>query len=74
MDNWVRFFIGTPRRFLTTLVSLAVVFFIVFPSVLRGMLEGLMRELLPLIAPLFQIGVIALVLVFMARALLGRKK
>lgn len=76
MGNWIRFFIGTPRRSIVTASVMAGIFFLLFPSVLRKLLVGFMREICPLLSPLFQITVIVLIIVFTIRVIFrgGRRE
>lgn len=59
MNQWVRFFFGTPRRFVTTLAVIGMIVVLFEPGLLRLAAERLVAELSPLLGP-----VLAIVIVF----------
>jgi len=82
--NWFRFFFGTPRRFLATLVAIIVLagFSAIFPGVIRNALVGLGQEILgsvasiltPFIYPMAVFVIILLGIKIMLSGLRGKKK
>lgn len=60
MEPWVRFFLGTPRRFLGTLGGLTAMFGLFFPEVVgaavHNLFVALIQAILPLVQPLLVIG------------------
>lgn len=58
MRTWVTFFVGTPQRFLYTLLGIATVIVLVWPGLLRMAMERLVMELSPLLAPVLTIFVV----------------
>jgi hypothetical protein len=75
MNMWLRFFVGTPQRFLVTLVSFIVLlaFVNLYPGLLSSACEQLMAELTPLFMQTIQLGFVVVVLIFMVRAAFGKK-
>ena len=79
MRAWIRFFLGTPQRFLWTLGVLGILTVIVFPGLL-GLAAGRLQiavvqmfgELSPLVGPLLYLGILLLGLRFFWRAIAGR--
>ena len=59
MRQWVRFFLGTPRRLVTTFGMVGLIVVMIFPGLLRMAVDRLMTELAPLLGP-----AITLVIVF----------
>ena len=57
--EWVRFFLGTPRRFLTTFSIVALLLVVAFPGLLRFAIERLLIEISPLFGPAFGILLLA---------------
>jgi hypothetical protein len=58
MRAWVNFFLGTPQRFLYTLLGVSVIVVLAWPGLLRMAMERLVMELSPLLAPMLTIFVI----------------
>lgn len=78
MDRWLRFFLGTPRRFLATFMSVA--FGALYVAHNPGVIEESLRKLLCELSPLIMSVVYLLFLLWILRAMLhaifggGRKK
>jgi hypothetical protein len=72
---WFRFFVGSPQRFLMTLVFFVslLVFVNLNPGLLNSACEQLMAELTPLFMWTVQLGFVVVVLIFMVRAAFGKK-
>ncbi len=51
MGAWIRYFIGTPQRFVWTFSVVGLITVIVFPGLLRFAAERLVMELSPLFGP-----------------------
>lgn len=49
MREWLRFFFGTPRRFVATVAVVGMVVVILSPGLLYRAASGLVRELWPLV-------------------------
>ena len=49
--EWFRFFLGTPRRLVTTLGAIGLIVVMICPGLLRMGAERLMAELAPLFGP-----------------------
>lgn len=73
MQQWVRFFLGTPRRFLTTLGFLCLIGVLVEPGLLGKACTRLMIEIQPVLGPALQLGIIVAIVVFMLKAALRGK-
>ncbi len=76
MQQWIRFFIGTPQRFLGTLGGLTVMFGLFFPrvvgSAVHDLIAALMEAIAPFVQPLLTLGVICLGLGILLRAVFRR--
>lgn len=62
MNQWIQFFLGTPRRFLGTLVALGFATIVVYPEGFRALVDRVIFALSPAIAPLITAGIIWLLL------------
>ena len=60
MEQWIRFFLGTPRRLLTTLAVLALVVVIFVPGILALVVAQLIAAVAPLLGPALACGVYVL--------------
>jgi len=60
MSVWLKFFIGTPQRFLGTLAGFAVLAVMISPGLLQNVLGRVVSEVGPLMGPLFAIAVMFL--------------
>lgn len=74
MRNWIRFFVGTPQRFLGTLAALAVVVVVVEPSLLNVIASRLFQAVSPLLGPLIQVGILVFALRIIFRGFCGGGK
>jgi len=68
MRNWMRFFVGTPQRFLWTALGVGLIVVLVKPGLLALAGERLMVEIQPILGPAIQLAVVVAVLVFMLKA------
>lgn len=71
---WVRFFIGTPRRFLATATVFAIAFVLLFPGLLKAAATQLVGELGPLFGLAFQVAIVAVGLKLLLSPFLSRGK
>jgi len=55
MRNWIRFFLGTPQRFLGTAVGLLVLSAIADPSIPVHVFNSLSTAFMPLVEPVLRI-------------------
>ncbi len=67
MGQWLRFFFGTPQRFMTTAVVIGGIIVLVNPGLLGRAVNGLVQELWP-------VNVIVLVFCGIRILLGGRRK
>jgi branched-subunit amino acid transport protein len=58
LGQWVRFFLGTPQRFLRTLIGVAIMTAFVKPEILVNAVNGLYLAVQPLIAPAITIAIV----------------
>ena len=72
MRTWVRFFVGTPQRFLWTLLGLAVVAVLVKPGLLAMTFNRLMAEVQPILAQAISLGVTLAIIVFLLGVVTGK--
>ena len=56
--EWFRFFLGTPRRLVTTLGVIGLIVVMICPGLLRMAVERLMAELAPLLGPAITILIV----------------
>lgn len=72
ISDFFRIFVGTPRRFLFTIVGLAAIYCVFNPGWLAGLLQRLLHEILvavnPLLSPLFQLAIVVFAIAFIFRA------
>lgn len=60
MNTWLRFFVGTPQRFLGTFAVLGMITVVIFPGLLRTAVERLVYEITPVV------GLVLVILVMFA--------
>lgn len=59
MGEWLRFFLGTPRRLMVTLVTLGLATVMVFPGILRAAVDRFVAEVVnPLLGPALTILIV----------------
>jgi hypothetical protein len=58
VEQWIRFFLCTPRRFLTTLAVLALVVVVFVPGILALVVAQLIAAVAPLLGPALVIFII----------------
>lgn len=58
MNNWIRFFLGTPQRFLRTGVAVGLVVVMINPGLLQTAFTRLVAELSPVIGQVIMIAVV----------------
>lgn len=68
MKTWIKFFAGTPQRFLATAGAVALVVVIVCPGLLATASNRLMLELAPVLGPALNIAIILGAFVFVWKA------
>ncbi len=71
MGRWVRYFIGTPERFMRTVVVFGLIIVILNPGLLASAANQLIAELSPLLGPALTI---LIVLAGIRMILGGRRK
>ena len=71
MNQWFRYFLGTPQRFLRSFVVVGLIVVILNPGLLALAVNRFLGEMNPLIGPLLQIGI---VVAGIRIILFGRKK
>lgn len=64
MREWIRFFVGTPRRFLTTMTVLCLIGVLIRPGLLRTAVERFVVETSPLIHSLLGPLLAILIVIF----------
>jgi len=72
MNQWFRFFLGTPQRFLATLGALTVIYGLIFPQVVGRAVSNLLTELFGAVAPFVQ-PVLTLMVVLIGVGIMVRK-
>lgn len=58
MGNWFRFFLGTPRRFLTTFAGIGLIVVMINPGILETAVNRFVAALMPLLAPALAIVIV----------------
>ncbi|MBI5654174.1 hypothetical protein HZC53_00755 [Candidatus Uhrbacteria bacterium] len=71
---WVRFFIGTPRRFLATASVFALAFVLLFPGLLKTAAFRLVEELGPVLGLAIQVAIVLVGLRLLLSPFLSRGK
>ena len=74
MGRWIRYFIGTPPRLVTTLSVIGAVVVIINPGLLRMAVERLLIEISPLFGPVIQLAFIVFAFRVMLSIFFGGKK
>lgn len=73
MSRWFQFFLGTPKRFLWTMIGLGVIICAIDPSILVNALRNLRNAVLTGLGPLLEL-VLAIIVVFAGiKMILGKK-
>ena len=62
LNEWIRFFFGTPKRFLWSALVVGLVVVTINPGLLQSAVVRLLQELTPLIGPLLSILIIIVAL------------
>lgn len=70
MNPWVRFFVGTPQRFLVTAAALLVLASLVNPAIPGTVASGIVA----LLSPFIGIGMTIVIVYLVFRMMLGRRK
>jgi len=58
MNEWFRFFLGSPERFLRTTIGLCIIAVLVKPSILVDAVNHVFIAIQPLIGPLITIAIV----------------
>ncbi len=58
MDQWVRFFVGTPQRFLATLAGIGLIVVLINPTLLEIAVDRLLMAINPLLGPALTILIV----------------
>jgi len=78
MGAWIRFFIGTPKRFLASLVGAGFVFGLFRPDLIQqavyDLFQAVLTAITPFIEPLLTLGIVFIGLGIILRVLFGGKK
>lgn len=60
MGQWIRFFVGTPQRFVGTSLVVGLIVVLTNPGLLRTAGERLVAEVSPLVGPAIMLGIVIL--------------
>lgn len=71
---WLRFFLGTPRRFLATASVFALAFVLAFPGLLKAAAFQLVEELGPVLGLAIQLAIVLVGLRLLLSPFLSRGK
>jgi len=71
---WIRFFVGTPRRFLATATVFALAFVLAFPGLLKAAAFRLAEELGPVFGLAIQVAIVLIGLRLILSPFLHRGK
>lgn len=74
MNNWIRFFIGTPQRFLVTAGFVGLVVVMIKPGLLQMAVNRLLAEISPLFGPIIQIAILIFAFKIIFSAFSGGKR
>ena len=58
IGQWFRYFLGTPRRFLTTLAGIGLITVMINPGILTTAVENLVAALMPLLGPALAVVIV----------------
>lgn len=58
MGNWIRFFIGTPQRFLRTLIGVGLIVVLLKPGLLGLAVNRFLQETGPLMGPILTVVIV----------------
>lgn len=58
MNIWVKFFIGTPKRFLSTLIGISLVVVMIHPQILYDAVNHFLAAISPLLGPALTILIV----------------
>lgn len=67
MNQWVKFFIGTPQRFLVTMAGLLVLASLADPGIPGRMAQGIVA----LLSPFIGIGITIVIIVLVLKGMVG---
>jgi hypothetical protein len=73
MGIWFRYFVGTPQRFVNTLVAVGIVFSLFRPDVFAMALQNAVTSILMAVMPLMQPILTIVIVVAAIRWILGKK-
>ena len=71
---WLKFFLGTPRRFLATAAVFALAFVIAFPGLLKAAAFQLVEELGPVCGLAIQLAIVLVGLRLLLSPFLSKRK
>ena len=74
MQKWIKFFVGTPKRFLAVVCAIGLVVCMANPGMLRNACERFVQEVSPLISLIIVLGICWLGFRVMFKGFLGGKK
>lgn len=72
--KYLKFFFGTPKRLLASLIAIGVLLSIIFPEALAMGLKRLSASIMDAFGPLIGIGLTILIVFAGLRIILGHKK
>jgi len=77
MRHWLRFFVGSPQRFLITLAGLAFIFGLFRPDLIQqaiyNLFNAVLAAVMPFVAPLLTLGIVCVGLGLILRGVWRRK-
>ena len=71
---WTRFFFGTPRRLLATVVAIGIIAVLIEPSLLALAVSRLMQAAEPILGPVIQLVIIGFAFRIVFRGIFGGGK
>ena len=69
VGTWVRYFIGTPQRFMRTALVVGLIIVVIKPGLLALACTRLMAEIGPVLGPAIQLAIVIAVLGFMLKSI-----
>ena len=74
MNEWVSFFIGSPKRFLSTCAGIAVVAAIIKPELVLWVVVRLLEAVNPVLGPILQLAFLVMAIRIMFSGFCSKKK
>ena len=70
MSTWFRYFLGTPQRFVRTLIAAGIVLVMIKPELLERAVAGIFVAIQPLIGPAVTLAIV----IYAIRIIIGGKR